>query len=518
MAKEKKEKEVKPTLTKEEKQKIKRLETIKANIEEATERVNTLLNKYTDSCIIIQDEKELSDYIDTAIKNGEISIDTETTGLNTFRDKIVGICIYTYGKSEAYIPVNHVNYETEERINTQLNIDVVAKYLNKLKNTRVIMHNSDFDIRMLRRIGVNLSCYWDTLIMAHLLNENEEHGLKKLHSKYILKGKEDEFSFGKLFSFKDITFADIPINIAAIYAAHDAKITQELKDFQYGVMQIPRDDIQAIYKLFREIEMPCLEAIIDMEETGFAFNIEYHKIIAEKYHTLLNDEEKKLYDKLNEYSDIITEWRNSEEANAKEQKKNKDGTLKFNAKGEPEYAKSKNEQLTDPITLSSPTQLAILLYDILKIDPPLPETPRSTGEEALQAINNDFTKMLLNYRHFSKMVDAFVDALPKQLEADNRIHCSLNQLGAKTGRMSCSDPNLQQIPSDSDDIRRFFMAPVNYRDVESDNIFRFKDTEEIEVEPDNWIFVKNLKIGDKIQDSIITNIHKENNYIIIEIR
>ena len=126
--------------------------------------------------------------------------------------------------------------------------------------------------------------------------------------------------------------------------------------------------------------------------------------------------------------------------------------------------------------------------------------------------------MLLNYRHFSKMVDAFVDALPKQLEADNRIHCSLNQLGAKTGRMSCSDPNLQQIPSDSDDIRRFFMAPVNYREVESENIFRFKDTEEIEVEPDNWIFVKNLKIGDKIQDKIITNIHKENNYIIIEIR
>ena len=112
MAKEKKEKEKKPTLTKEEKAEIKRLETIRSNIEEATERVNTLLNKYTDSCIIIQDEKELSDYIDTAIKNGEISIDTETTGLNTFRDKIVGICIYTYGKSEAYIPVNHVNYET----------------------------------------------------------------------------------------------------------------------------------------------------------------------------------------------------------------------------------------------------------------------------------------------------------------------------------------------------------------------------------------------------------------------
>lgn len=517
MAREKKEKEKKPTLTKEEKAEIKRLETMRSNIEEATERVNTLLNKYTKSCIIIQDENLLNVYINSAISNGEIAIDTETTGLNTFKDKLVGVCLYTKGQNEAYIPVNHVNYETGERIDTQLTSEIVAKYLNKLNNTKIVMHNSDFDIRVLKRIGVNLKCDWDTLIMAHLLNENEEHGLKKLHSKYILKGQEDEFSFGKLFSFKGITFADIPINIAAVYAAHDAIITQELKDFQYGVMQIPRDDIQAIYKLFREIEMPCLEAIIDMEETGFAFNTEYHKVISEKYHTLLTQEEEKLYAKLSEYSDIISEWRLSEEANIHPVKKNKDGTIKYDEDGEPEYGKSKNEQLSDPIVLSSPTQLAILLYDILKIKPPNEEAPRSTDEESLQAINTDFTNMLLNYRHFSKMVDAFIDALPKQLEDDNRIHCSLNPLGAKTGRMSCSNPNLQQIPADSDDIRKFFMAPVNYRDVESDNIFIFKDTEEIEVSDNNWVFVKNLKVGDKIQDKIINLINHNGHQLIIGI-
>lgn len=504
-------------LTKEEKQELKRIETIKSNIDEATIKVNTLMNKYLNSFIIIQDKNTFISYIDKCISNNEVAIDTETTGLNVYRDKIVGLCIYTEGEKEAYVPINHVNYIDQNRLDNQLSEEFIASQLNRLNNTQIIMHNADFDIRVLRKIGANLTCTWDTLIMANLLNENEGHGLKELHSKYCLKGVEDEFSFGKLFSYKGTTFADIPINIAAVYAAHDAKITKELKDFQFSVISREnRPDLAEVYNLFNTIEMPCVDALVNMEDIGFAFNYDYHKILSEKYHTLLNTEKNNLYKELNKYKNEIVKWRLTDDANYKEPKLEKDGSIKYDKKGNIEYKKSKNEQLPDEINLASPTQLAIILYDIMKIKPPDPSSPRGTGEEILKKINNDFTNMLLKFRHFSKLVDAFIDSLPNNVEADGKIHCSLNQYGAKTGRMSCSNPNLQQIPSNNDEIRRLFMAPTYYRDVESiDNKLIFKNTEEIEVSKDNWKFVKDLNIGDLIQDKKIIQIN--NNLQEIEI-
>ena len=586
----------KEKLTPEEKEELKKqkaeqkiLDTIKKDIEVATKNVNTLLSKYTKP-LIIRTEEQLEEYIENAIKDKEIAIDTETTGLNVYTDKIVGVCLYSKSQIEAYIPINHVDYITKKRVDFQLTEDIVSKHLNKLKDTNIVMHNADFDIRVLRRIGSYLTCYWDTLIAAHLLNENEEHGLKPLHQKYVLKNSEDEFSFGKLFSTKIMTFADIPIEIASIYAAHDAKITSELKDFQYDVFNRPnRPDLKELYEnVFMGIEMKVLEAVCDMEDTGFSFDDNYRKELEQKYGILLQEKDNLLLEKLKEFSPLIDKWRKTKEANNKTAKfdnilgffdltdiysqvRNIEDIITFdveksgdtfmftnekhnitfkanldelkegkafnkydfskqrykeakitkadmtnvskiikNGKYEVQYNKSLSEQLPDDIeeiNLSSPTQMAILLYDILKRDNKLKgDEARSTGVEALKNINDDFTKELLKYREFSKLIDAFIFSLPKFLTDDGKIHCNLNQVGTVTGRFSSSKPNLQQIPSNNKEIRKLFIAPTITREVESQNIFVFKNTEEIEVSPDEWVFVKDLKVGDKIQNTEIKNI------------
>ena len=501
-------------LTKEEKQEIKRIETIKANIEEATKNVNSLMSKYLNCFQIIDDEASLIAYMDACLARGGIAIDTETTGLDVYSDQLVGVCIYTSGQQEAYIPVNHVDYVTRKRLDNQLDPAFVAAQLNRLKDIKVIMHHANFDIRILRQFGVYLDCHWDTMIAANVLDENEEHGLKELYNKYILKDQKDDFNFGKLFSFKGTTFADIPINVAAVYAAHDAKMTYELYRFQVNQFKTHKYLLGA-WSLFRDIEMPCVKAICDMEDTGFMFNKEYHKYLEEKYHNLLAEEEQKLTDELRKYEKDIAEWRLTPDANKKEQKKDKDGNLKFDKKGNPEYGKSKSEQLPDgditEIKLSSPTQLAIILYDVMKLKHnSKKDGPRSTSEQALISINNDFTNMILAYRSFSKMVSAFIDSLPEQVKEDGKIHCTLKQYGAKTGRMSCSDPNLQQIPSRNGEIRQLFMAPIYNRVEESkDKVVTFKNTEEIELDSGEWIFVKDLNKGDMINNIKIIDL--ENN-------
>ena len=507
-------------LTREEKQELKRIETLRSNIEEATDKVNSLMSKYLNSFQTIEDEVSLASYIEKCLINGVVAIDTETTGLDVYSDKLVGICIYTPEQQEAYIPINHVDYITKERIGSQLDFEFIINQLNRLKDIKVIMHHANFDIRVLRQFGIYLDCYWDTMIAANVLNENEEHGLKELYNKYILKDQKDDFNFGKLFSFKGTTFADIPINVAAVYAAHDAKMTYELYKLQVDWFK-NNLYLSEAYNLFREIEMPCVKAICDMEDTGFVFNREYHKYLEEKYHKLLVEEEQKLIDELDKYKDQIIEWRKSEDANYREPKLEKNGSIKKDRNGNIEYKKSKSEQLPEEeINLGSPTQLAIIIYDILKWPVVDPEHPRGTGESILINFSKNYNKelatKLLDFRAYSKMVNAFIDSLPTQVKEDGKIHCTLKQYGAKTGRMSCSDPNLQQIPSRNGEIRQLFKAPTYYRVEKSENNkLTFKNTEEIEDVSGEWIFVKDLSIGDIINGIRIINI---DNYTLPTIR
>ncbi|MBP5565384.1 MAG: hypothetical protein J6X45_06665, partial [Lachnospiraceae bacterium] len=193
--------------------------------------VESKLGHLKDNYIIIQEEDVLHDYIGKCIENGVISIDTETTGLDPLQDSIVGICIYTPDNQAAYIPVNHISYVTGIRVDGQLPVEILQKEFQRIVDAGidVIMFNASFDIRFMKQVGVTLHCTWDCYLGARCLNENEgkgNGGLKALHGKYVLNGKEDVFSFGDL--FKGVTFDKIPIKTGYIYAAHDAIITYEL--------------------------------------------------------------------------------------------------------------------------------------------------------------------------------------------------------------------------------------------------------------------------------------------------
>ena len=179
------------------KSKPKKKNSVYDRMEETRRLVNSSLGKYKDEYYVIRDYDELNRYINKANEVGIISIDTETTGLDPILDNIVGICIYTPQEKPAYVPINHKDFVTGERISNQLNEEQCGEVFRKLlPETKIIMFNATFDIRVLRnQIGAYLTCYWDCYVAARLMNENEPprgNRLKVLHKKYVLKGKEDE--------------------------------------------------------------------------------------------------------------------------------------------------------------------------------------------------------------------------------------------------------------------------------------------------------------------------------------
>ena len=409
--------------------------------------VESKLGKYKDDYIVITDIQDLISYIDAVAKTGIIAIDTETTGLDPISDKIVGMSIYTPGKKAAYIPIHHISYITGMEVEGQLCEKEIAIELIRMQdyNVKVIMYNAKFDLRVIKNgLGVKLNCYFDCHLAAMCLNENEPHGLKTLHSKYVLDGKEDEFSFGKLFD--GITFDYVPIKTGYIYAARDAVDTYELYEWQLPYLTESNPlcieyGLEHVSKVFWDIEMPCIEVLAEMEDTGVDFDLDYAYELSEKYNKQKDEQLEEFYRILDIYKPEIEKYKLNNPVN----------------------------KLSDPINIASPTQLAILFYDILGIEAPDPKSPRGTGVEILQKIDNPLCKAILDYRATEKLLSTYVDKLPECInEKTGRIHCNFNQYGAKTGRMSSDNPNMQNIPSHNHDIRQMFKATDGYVMMSSD--------------------------------------------------
>ena len=417
----------------------------------AQKEVDSKLGYLKDKYILIQDKSTLEEYIDKCIANKVISIDTETTGLDPLLDDIAGICIYTPNEKGAYIPINHVSYITNEKVKNQLSIEEIRQVFERITDIEVkiqaidiIMFNAKFDIRFLRnQVGLhNIYCTWDCYLASRLLNENEEHNnLKYLHQKYVLNGEQDAFTFSDL--FKGVPFTMVPLKTALLYAAHDPEITYELYEYQKQFIRPDSDraDMRAIYNVLMNIEMPCVEVLADMEDNGILFDMNYQQELSIKYNKLLTDKLEAFYSDLKQYDDKIFKYK----------------------------AKTQNNKLDEVINIASPTQLAILFYDIIGIDVVDKKSPRGTGVEILEKIDLPIAKDILEYRAVEKLISTYIDKLPDCVNPnDGRIHCSFNQYGAKTGRMSSSDPNLQNIPSHNKDIRKMFIASPGYVLMSSD--------------------------------------------------
>ena len=406
------------------------------------ENVENALGKYKDKYICIMDIDELHRYVDTCLADGRISLDTETTGLNVYKDKIVGISLDSKSNKSAYIPINHVSYDvmtnTFSHIEEQLTIEQIKPELERLAQVKEVdMFNSFFDRRVIRHnFGIDFPCTWECSIAAKILNENmneKEYALKPLHAKYVLNGEEDEFKFGDLFN--GVGFDKVPIDCAYIYAAHDADDTTELSDFQRKHIYYEpdcafsdRNGMNGASWCFLNIEMPCTDATIELEENGIGLDLTYQAELSKKYHAMADDVLNRFAEALKPYEEDINAYR------------------------------QRGIKLDSPINISSPKQLAVLLYDILDVGVIDAKKPRGTGEEILAKIDNPIVSLILEYRGVQKLIGTYIDKLPNCLEDDGKIHCNFNQYGARTGRFSSSDPNLQNIPSKNKDIRPMFIA------------------------------------------------------------
>ena len=406
---------------------------------------------------LLDNYEHIEDYIDCAIKNGIIAVDTETNGLDRIDGKIAGVCLYTPGQKGVYIPIRHESYMTGIELQINISKDFMKEQFERMNEAGVkyILHNAKFDMHILWwMVGVKIIPYWDTLIGSMLLNENEQHGLKQLYKKYVDKSEEDNkvASFNSLFN--GIEFNKVPPDVAYMYASFDPIMTYDLYKFQYEFLDIEgtyckSKGLERVAAVFREIEMPLIEVVFEMECTGVQIDTDLAARLKEQYTKHMDAAETKFnleIDKLNDKFDKLM-VKNPGAYN----KLFKDGIRKVN--------------------ISSPTQLAILFYDVLGFESPDKKKPRGTGEEILKSFNHPLVDSILEYRSMSKLLSTYIDAIPSHIaKRDNRLHANFNQYGAKTGRFSSSDPNLQNIPSQkttlSDgtiidaghDIRQMFIA------------------------------------------------------------
>ena len=404
------------------------------------DQVYEVLKKQKNNVSVITTREALHNYISGAIAFGKIAIDTETNNsLDPLTCKLMGPCFYYPGDKQVYVPINHVNIHTNERLTDQLTEQDIKEELQRLveAKTFIIMHNGKFDYQVIKcTCDVVLPIDFDTMIAAKLINENEPASLKEQYHLHI-DPEQEKYSITHL--FRNIKYEQVDPKLFALYAATDAYDTYKLYEWQLKILESV--EYVRVYKLFNEVEIPCIPVVAEMELNGVCFDTAYADRLKVKYEKILAEIDEKINKELENNQDKILAWRLSPEANEKVGKK------------------TKAEQLETPINLASPAQLAILLYDILKIGIIDKDSPRGTGEEVLSKVNLPICKLLLERRGVVKLLDAFILSLPKEVNPKTgRIHCNFNQYGAATGRFSSSEPNLQQIPSHEKSIRMLFRA------------------------------------------------------------
>ena len=405
--------------------------------------VNRILGTYKENTLVIKSYDEFVEYISRAKENGIMAVDTETNNsLDPISCKLMGLCLYTPGEKNAYIPVNHIDPLTNKKFVWQVTEEQIKEQLQSCFNLTILTHNGKFDYEVLKcTCGVAIPISWDTLIGAKVLNELERAGLKQQYIEKIDPSIE-KYSIENL--FEKLPYEIVPPELFALYAATDAFMTYKL--YEYQVTEFNKPGNERLYSLFSNVEMPVVPVVAEMELAGVCIDKEYAQRLSLKYHKMYEELQKRIEQELSKYDTVISNWRLTPEANYKPIKNGK-------------AQKSKNEQLETPVNFASPTQLAILLYDVLKSPVIDSKSPRGTGEPILQQMDFPICKLILESRGLLKLINTYIDKLPECVsEVDGRLHAHFNQFGADTGRFSSSDPNLQNIPSHNNEIRMMFTA------------------------------------------------------------
>lgn len=341
------------------------------------------------------------------------ALDTETTSLVARHAKLVGVSLSCMAGQACYIPVGHVEGK-------QLDMTSVLFALSDLfadRDLTMVGHNLKYDLTILETVGLLPQCRLaDTMLMSYVLDAAAgRHDMDSLAKRLLgVETTSYEDVCGK--GAKQIRFDEVALESASHYASEDADITLRLyNQFVERLNQVP--SLQSIYQ---ELELPVMQILREMENHGALLDVD-----------ILNAQSVTLGVRL-------------------------------------EQLESEAQALAGrPFNLASPKQLQEILFDELQL-PVLKKTPKgapSTNEEVLQELALDYPlpKLLIEHRSLSKLKGTYTDRLPGDCDpADGRVHTSFHQAVTSTGRLSSSDPNLQNIPIRTEEgrrIRKAFIAP-----------------------------------------------------------
>ena len=371
---------------------------------------------------LVTDEKQLNKWISKIKKSPLLVLDTETTGLEYMDVKLVGLSLSIQSGEAAYIPIGH---NQGGQLPEALVLTKLKPVLESIK-TKIIGQNIKFDRNILSRYGINLdSIENDTMLMSYVLHSTaSRHNLDAL-AQYYLDYKTTTFEEVAGKGAKQITFDLVPIDQALHYASEDADITFRL----YKKLKSNLDKQPVLSDLLEKIEIPLIKVLSDMELTGTLVNDKVLKALSRNFSRRISKLEEEAYKLAGE---------------------------EFN--------------------LGSPKQLQEIFFE--KLDYPIvqktPGGQPSTAENVLQQLSQDYDlpKIILEHRTLSKLKSTYTDKLPLQIsKTTGRIHTSFHQAVTTTGRLSSSDPNLQNIPIRTEDgrrIRQAFEAPKGYQIISAD--------------------------------------------------
>ena len=360
------------------------------------------------------------------LENAELfAFDTETTSLDYSKAKIVGVSFAVTPGKAAYVPLAHDYAGVPDQLNRT---EILEKLRPLLENPHKakLGQNLKYDAHVLANHGITLrGIAHDTMLESYVLNSTAtKHNMDDLAQEYLgVTTIHYEDVAGK--GAKQIPFQEVPLEQAAPYAAEDADITLRL----HQVLMAKLQQQPTLHKLYTEIEIPLISVLARIESNGVLIDA---AMLAQQSLELANH--------------IV----------AIEQQAHDLAGHTFN--------------------LGSPKQIQDILYDQQKL-PVLKKTPKgqpSTEESVLQelAIDYPLPKLILDYRSLSKLKSTYTDKLPQQVDdKTGRVHTSYHQAVAATGRLSSSDPNLQNIPIRSEEgrkIRQAFIAPKGYKIVAAD--------------------------------------------------
>jgi DNA polymerase-1 len=372
----------------------------------------------------VLDKKAFDRWLDK-LETAEIfALDTETTSLDYMKARVVGVSFAVEAGEAAYVPFAHNYLDAPKQLSEQEVLGVLKPLLED-ENKKKIGQNLKYDAHVLANHGITLKgIAQDSMLESYVLDSTQRHNMDNLALRllgYSTIHFEDIAGKGA----KQLTFDQIDLEQAGPYAAEDADITLQI----HQKLSEELDAAPTLKRVYQEIELPLLTVLLNIESHGVMVDV-----------SMLEQQGKQLAERMKEVESQVY------------------------------------EEAGETFNLASPKQLGMILFEKLEI-PASKKTKTgqySTAEGVLQelALEYDLPKLILEHRSLSKLKSTYTDKLPLQVnEKTGRVHTSYNQTVAATGRLSSTDPNLQNIPVRSEEgrrIRQAFIAPKGYKMMAAD--------------------------------------------------